>query len=172
MHRICKNKNEKGFTLIELMIVVAIIGILAAVAIPQFLDMMKSSKRSEAEINLDAIKKGAKAYAPEAAGWPVGTDDPALDCCADGDPKTRKCAPDPSLWTSGDPDAPNVWDELNFALDEAHHFSYAVDSDGAVLTATATGDLDCDGTPVVYTLVGDWNSGNPTWTLTKPARAD
>jgi len=171
MHRICKNKNEKGFTLIELMIVVAIIGILAAVAIPQFLDMMKSSKRSEAEINLDAIKKGAKSYAPEHAGWPVGEDDPALNCCEDGD-SNRKCAPDPSLWTSGDPDAPNVWDELNFSVDEPHHFSYAVDSDGQVLTATATGDLDCDETTVVYTLTGDWNSGNPTWSLNKPARAD
>src|SRR5688500_7990673 len=99
MHRICKTKNQKGFTLIELMIVVAIIGVLAAVAIPQFLDMMKSSKRSEAEINLDAIKKGAKAYAPEHAGYPIGNADPtpAQACCQSARPD-RKCEPVSAQW--------------------------------------------------------------------------
>ena len=55
-------QNRKGFTLIELMIVVAIIGILAAVAIPGFMTYIKNSKTSEAKTNLDAIKKGALAY--------------------------------------------------------------------------------------------------------------
>ena len=167
MHRICKNKNEKGFTLIELMIVVAIIGILAAVAIPQFLDMMKSSKRAEAEVNLDAIKKGAKSYAPEHAGWPDGAADNGLDCCATGG-TDRKCLPDSTLWNGV-----AVWDALNFSIDEKHHFSYAVDSDpSTTIVATATGDLDCDGVDVVYELTGDWNAGNPSWDLVKPARAD
>ena len=54
--------NRKGFTLIELMIVVAIIGILAAVAIPGFMTYIKNSKTSEAKTNLNAIGKGAVSY--------------------------------------------------------------------------------------------------------------
>ena len=55
-------KNKKGFTLIELMIVVAIIGILAALAIPDFMKMLAKSKQSEAKTNLGAIFTGQVAY--------------------------------------------------------------------------------------------------------------
>ena len=55
-------RKEKGFTLIELMIVVAIIGILAAIAIPNFMNFMAKTKRSEVKYNLAAIYKCQISY--------------------------------------------------------------------------------------------------------------
>ncbi len=57
--------NKKGFTLIELMIVVAIIGILAAIAIPAFLRYQLKSKTAEAKVNLGAIKTNLEAFSAE-----------------------------------------------------------------------------------------------------------
>ena len=58
-------RNRKGFTLVELMIVVAIIGILAAIAIPNFLDFRLKAKTSEAKSNLGAIRSTEVAYFAE-----------------------------------------------------------------------------------------------------------
>ena len=60
-----KRQGEKGFTLIELMIVVAIIGILAAIAIPNFMRYQAKAKQSEAKANLGSIYTSETTYRAE-----------------------------------------------------------------------------------------------------------
>lgn len=72
------HQGERGFTLIELMIVVAIIGILAAIAIPNFLTYQLKSKTIEAKTNLAGIKTAQLTFAADRScylsvqnnGWP------------------------------------------------------------------------------------------------------
>jgi type IV pilus assembly protein PilA len=54
--------SEGGFTLIELMIVVAIVGVLAVIAIPAYLDYTKRTKMTEVLSAMDAIAQGASEY--------------------------------------------------------------------------------------------------------------
>jgi len=62
----CKRiKGDRGFTLIELMIVVAIIGILAAIAIPNFMTYQAKARQSEAKVNLGGVFTTATSYFAE-----------------------------------------------------------------------------------------------------------
>ncbi len=60
--------QQKGFTLVELMIVVAIIGILAAVAIPKFAQMLEKSREGATKGNLSAIKSAVSNYYADQQG--------------------------------------------------------------------------------------------------------
>ncbi len=63
--------KAKGFTLIELMIVVAIIGILAAIAIPKFAQMLEKSREGATKGTLGSLKSAASIYYGDQQGiWP------------------------------------------------------------------------------------------------------
>src|SRR5947209_17562432 len=68
-------KGVRGFTLIELMIVVAIIGILAAIAIPNFMTYQAKARQSEAKVNLGGIFTTATSYFAENNTFSVATAD-------------------------------------------------------------------------------------------------
>lgn len=65
-------QKQQGFTLIELMIVVAIIGILAAIAIPQYQNYVARSQVAEAISLLNGAKTGVEQYMAESGQFPDG----------------------------------------------------------------------------------------------------
>ena len=66
---ITMTNNKKGFTLIELMIVVAIIGILAAIAIPKFADLINKSKEGATKGSLSSVRSAIQVYYGDNEGW-------------------------------------------------------------------------------------------------------
>jgi type IV pilus assembly protein PilA len=77
--------TNKGFTLIELMIVVAIIGILAAIAIPNFLKFQAKSRQAEAKTNLGGMFTAEESYRAEFSGY--STDMIAIGWGPSGSPR-------------------------------------------------------------------------------------
>jgi type IV pilus assembly protein PilA len=77
-------KNKKGFTLIELMIVVAIIGILAAIAIPNFMSYQCKAKQSEAKSLLGAVRTAQEVYYAEKSKYADDIDDTGFTQKGDG----------------------------------------------------------------------------------------
>ena len=68
MTQLKKKMGQRGFTLIELMIVVAIIGILAAVAVPKFAEMIRKSKEGATKGSLSALRSALTIYMSDNEG--------------------------------------------------------------------------------------------------------
>jgi type IV pilus assembly protein PilA len=137
-----KSKSA-GFSLIELMIVVAIIAILAAIAIPNFMKFSMKAKTSEATSNLNAIRVAQDSYRSE--------NDAYLDCTAG--PAAGGTDSTPDAW-----DDPAGFVTIGFAPDGNVRYQYDVDvtPGGAGVPphfmASAVSDLDEDGLTCVFAI--------------------
>lgn len=134
-------RSSSGFTLVELMIVVAVIGILAAIAVPNFLRMRDRAKIAEAKANLGAIRVTEHAYYGEYSHY-IGNQAQNPDRSAD--PSGRF----PFVMSTR-------FSILGFAPDGTVYFSYALaggDFPTDAFTAEAHGDLDGNGDWSVWSI--------------------
>ena len=132
LDRTCRHSGDRGFTLIELMICVAIIGILATIAIPAMVRYQNDSKTAEVKANLGSIRVAEEAYFAENGAYLAAVPEPPLI---------------PGV-TAADFDAVSSdYAELGWAPEGRVYFSYAVvvTEDQVGYTTDAAADIDGDG---------------------------
>ena len=134
--------SQAGYTLLELMIAVAIVGVLAAIAIPLLSSYQLRSKSAEAKTNLAGIRVLEESYYSEHQTYRSANAEPAAI------PGTVAVAFD---------DVNSDFSGLGFESQGQVYFSYgvAVSADGSGFTADAGADIDGDG------FVQYWGYGNP-----------
>jgi len=151
--------SKKAFTLVELMIVVAIIGILAAIAIPNFVEMQYRAKRSEVPSNVDGVKTAEMGY--DAAF------DTFIDCSAS--PAGIPSGKAPTDWTDA-----GGFNTLGWGPDGQVRGTYQVAAEAPSGTVPGgdflvTGECDVDGDSIIsqYTATKSinttFNNNNDTY---------
>jgi prepilin-type N-terminal cleavage/methylation domain-containing protein len=156
--QIMKVREERGFTLIEIMITVAVIGVLAAIAIPMYMAHASKARGVEAVVQLQKLKTNARQYFMEHHTFPAALAEtlPGDDgtACANTD---RRFDSSPK-WTT-DP----TWSALEFAVGERSQFSYHFQATGPTSAhAWAIADPSCNGGRIRYDL---YLEGRPDGTV-------
>jgi type IV pilus assembly protein PilA len=150
-----ERRHTNGFSLIELMIVVAILGILAAIAVPSYLRFQLRARSGEGKTNLAAIRVAEGGYFGEHQTYVAAAAAPA------GVPSAAK-----TPWPAPAPGCPACFDELGFRPEGEVVFQYEVVAANAgggatldVFTASAVADLDGDGVLQIWGYVHALETG-------------
>jgi hypothetical protein len=116
-------------------------------------DYLRKSKQLEGRVKLKGISRNAKQIVADTGTLPVGSvgPTPVQPCCSSAD---KKCPVNQDEWKHA------IWDQLSVYADAPHYFQYSYKSDGKSFTATATGDVLCEGKPATFTITGAIENGN------------
>lgn len=126
-----------AFSLVELMVVVAITGILAAIAIPNYIDMQLKAKRGEIPVAIDGIRTCESAYASSFDTYLAVPVQPRPD--SDLNKTMHEWVTSPE------------WDELGYFPNGGVRGNYQVMAGETDFTVVGHGDMDNDDTLVVFT---------------------
>ena len=126
-------KHEAGFTLLELMIVMAIIGVLAMVAVPSFIGALKQAREAVLKEDLHVLRAAIDSYTMDKMKAPQSLD----DLIQDG--YMREIPEDPmthskQTWVTDTSDAMHSLDQTDPGIDDIHSGSQEQGSDGRPYT--------------------------------------
>ena len=161
-----KSLRNRGFTLIELMVTIAVLGILAALAVPALSSYVARSKTSEVPGNLNQLfKTAATYYASDLAG--KGITSTVTSNCTVGNANPAPATPSRNKQKFV---ANATMKALGFMIADYVYFSYGITSVGAscghgpnansLYTFYANGDLNGNGTVSVFALATGSDSSN------------
>ncbi len=122
-------KHNAGFTLVELMIVMAIIGVLAVVAVPSYISALKHAREAVLKEDLHVLRSAIDSYTMDKQKAPQTLDDLIQDGylkTIPEDPMTRTT----TSWVTDTSDAMHSLDETEPGIDDVHSGSTDSGSDG------------------------------------------